>query len=170
MNGSVPLEIEKKYIILIPDLEKLSRLDGYTKSDIIQTYLTSSKGVTHRVRRRAYADRVVYTETKKIRIDAVSSFEDEREISEACFSELSRNIREGSHPVIKTRHTFVLGEQTYEIDVYPEWKDTAIMETELKSREAIADIPSFIEIVKDVTGDHRYSNSAMSHAFPEESV
>ena len=170
MNGSVPLEIEKKYIILIPDLENLSRLDGYTKSDIVQTYLISSKGVTHRVRRRAYADRVVYTETKKVRIDAISSFEDEREIDEAEYLSLLAIADPMAEPVVKTRHTVPHGNLMLEIDVYPNWKKCCVMEIELPSRDTAPDIPDHISIVDDVTGDKRYSNAAMSRAFPPEPV
>ena len=77
-----PLEIEKKYIIRIPALDTLATVEGYTRSEIVQTYLISHPHVTHRVRRRVYSDRTVYTETKKVRIDKISSYEDEREIDE----------------------------------------------------------------------------------------
>ena len=46
--------------------------------------------------------------------------------------------------------------------------NTAIMETELDSREKQVKIPSFIEILREVTGDKAYSNAGMSRRFPEE--
>lgn len=168
MNASTPLEIEKKYIIEIPDLDALSHIDGYTKSDIVQTYLLSSPQVTHRVRRRTYGDVTVYTETKKIRIDKISSFEDEREIDENEYLSLLAIADPMSDPVVKTRHTVPLGELTLEIDVYPNWKKCCVMEIELPSRDATPRIPDYIRVVADVTGDKRYSNSSMSRAFPPE--
>jgi len=164
------VEIERKYIIKMPSESILSAQNGYTVSKIVQIYLSSEADVTHRVRMRSFGDRVVYTETKKTRIDFISSHEEENEITEAEFCELSGKIKNGTRPVIKTRHTFVLDEVTFEIDVYPEWQNTAIMETELKSREETVKMPSFIEIVKDVTGDKNYSNASMAYAFPEELI
>ncbi len=162
------LEIERKYIIKMPDLNRLASRENYTKSDIIQIYLASKKGETHRIRRRAYPEKVSFFETRKIRIDEMSVTEIEGEISEKKYIELSHLIADGTRPVVKTRHTFIFKGQLFEIDVYPEWGSTAIMETELESREAEVEFPPFIEIIREVTGDKAYSNAAMSRSFPAE--
>ena len=167
---STPLEIERKYVILKPDIAHIASLDGYTVSEIDQTYLESSDHVTHRVRARHYSLRTVYTETKKVRIDRMSVYEDEREISESEYLELISRRMAGTQTVKKTRHTFPYLGQTFEIDVYPEWEKQAILEIELPSRETRVDIPSFIRIVREVTGDRAYSNASLSHAFPEEDI
>ena len=164
------LEIERKYIIKMPDLTILASKENYTKSDIIQIYLASEKGETHRIRRRAYCDKVCFFETRKIRIDEMSVTEIEGEISEEKYTELSRLIAYGTRPVVKTRHTFIFKGQLFEIDVYPEWGSTAIMETELDGREVEVEIPAFIEILREVTGDKAYSNAAMSRSFPVEII
>ena len=163
-----PIEIERKYVIEIPELDMLSGLDGYTKSRIVQTYLISHPHVTHRVRRRDYGDAVVYTDTKKVRIDKISAFEDEREIDEEEYSSLLALSDPAANPVEKTRHTVPYCGRTLEIDVYPAWKRCCIMEIELPSREALPTIPSYIKILLDVTGDKRYSNASMARSFPPE--
>ncbi|MBQ7387126.1 MAG: hypothetical protein IJW03_03055, partial [Clostridia bacterium] len=154
----VGVEIEKKYIIEKPDLECISGEEAFSASEIVQIYVESQRGVTHRVRFRKRDGVTEYTETKKIRIDAMSSTEIERDISEDEFAELSKNIRAGSKPIRKTRYTFLYEGQLFEIDVYPEWKRCAIMETELESRESQVKFPSFIRIIRDVTGIKEYSN------------
>ena len=53
---------------------------------------------------------------------------------------------------------------------HPEWKNTAILETELSDRDTVVKFPDFIKIVADVTGDKRYSNASMSRSFPEETA
>ena len=167
----IPLEIEKKYVILIPDLAAMSEYSGYTKSEIVQTYLLSHPNITHRVRRRAYRDgRVVYTETKKVRIDRISSFEDEREIDEQEYLSLLALTDPSTTPVTKTRHTLPIGELTMEIDVYSAWERCCIMEIELPDRDTAVDLPDFITVVADVTGDKKYSNASMSRSFPPEPV
>ena len=162
------IETERKYIIKLPDFEVLKGEAEYTSSDITQIYLASDSGVTHRVRSRIYSDKTVYTETKKVRISPLSSVEEEREITESEYEALAKNIKCGTNPVRKTRHTFVYLDQLFEIDVYPSWKCTAIMETELDNPEKQVKMPPFIQIVREVTGNKSYSNAAMSCVFPKE--
>lgn len=163
------IEIERKYIILMPSIKAMMQLDEYSSSEILQIYLNGESGVTHRVRSRKSGADTVYTETKKVRIDKMSSHEDECEISAEDFERLSLNIKDGTSPIRKTRHTFRFEGQLFEIDVYPEWKKTCILETELETRDKTVDFPDFIEIIEEVTGNRAYSNAAMAASFPSES-
>lgn len=167
-NTKIALEIERKYIIKMPDEAELRSCEGYNRSSILQIYLPGDGSETHRIRRRSYPDKTICTETRKIRIDKMSSTEIEGEITEESFNALSAAPLEGTNPIEKTRHTFTYLGQLFEIDVYPQWKNTAIMETELPSRDKNVEMPDFINILKEVTGDKSYSNAAMSRAFPAE--
>jgi CYTH domain-containing protein len=167
---NTPLEIERKYVIEMPEVSELSGCERYTVSEIEQTYLESALHVTHRVRSRRYCDATVYTETKKVRIDKMSVYEDEREISKREYLDLLEKRKEDTVTLRKTRHTFDYLGQIFEIDVYPEWRKSAILETELESRETVVEFPDFIRIIKEVTGEKKYSNAAMSREFPEELI
>ncbi|MBQ8302648.1 MAG: hypothetical protein IJX97_03760 [Clostridia bacterium] len=164
------VEIERKYIIAIPALSDMQRMEGYRVSDIEQIYLESSLA-THRIRRREYADRCVYTETVKHRIDGMSAVEEEREIDAREYASLKEKIAVGSHPVCKKRHEFIYKGQLFEIDIYPFWRGSCIMETELETRLDSPQLPPFIRIIREVTGDKRYSNASLSRALmPEENL
>lgn len=162
------IETERKFIIKMPDISILEKMEGYTRDAIIQIYLPSAVGGTHRVRSRSSNGRTVYTETEKIRISSASSIEREGEISEARFAELSKNILEGTRPIKKTRHSFSFRGQVFEIDVYPEWERCAVMEAELEDATAPLDIPNEISVISEVTGKKEYSNASMSRLFPPE--
>ena len=162
------VEIERKYIIELPRLDLIKSIDGCTESEILQIYINSQPGVTKRVRRREFSDRVVYTKTQKLRINKMSAEEDEREISENEFNLLSAQIKEGTRPIIKTRYTFYYLGKPFEIDVYPEWRKSAILETELTAEDEAVDFPEVIHVIKEVTGDPAYSNAGMARHFPEE--
>ena len=164
------IEIERKYVIVKPNPNLIRAESDYTESRIVQIYLESSSGVTHRIRSRKYSDRTEYTENVKTRIDEMSSREEEREISEDEFASLSKKIKGGTVPIIKTRCTFFYKGVTVEIDLYPNWERSAILETELENRSSVAELPPYIEIVKEVTGDFNYSNASMSRKFPEELI
>lgn len=96
------IETEKKYLIKMPSEEILLGLD---RSEIEQIYIVTSGNYDgERVRRRRYPDREVFTRTGKRRLTAMSAIEDEREISSEEFYSLSRNIEQGTVPVIKKRY------------------------------------------------------------------
>jgi CYTH domain-containing protein len=167
---STPIEIERKFVIEMPDMSALTSLEGYTASDIDQTYLASAPRVTRRVRARRYEDRTVYTETEKVRIDRMSAYEDERELTEGEYTALLSEIAPGTVTLRKTRHTFSWGTGTVEIDVYPDWQKSCILEVELESADQELVLPDFIKPIKEVTGEKSYSNAAMSREFPKELI
>ena len=159
------VEIERKYIIEMPKTEELPECE---ETPILQIYLKAPEGVTHRIRKRCYKEGAKYFETVKKRIDKISAYEDEREISESEFLEKSKEIKEGTKPLSKKRISFSYEGRVIEIDVYPEWKRCAIMEIELPARECEVKIPSYIKIIREVTGIKEYSNASMSEHFPDE--
>ena len=164
------IEIERKYIIHIPDIDTVSAFAGYTKSAITQTYLESPEGTTRRVRKREFVNNIVYTETIKKRIDKISSREDESEITEEKYISMLSEIKAGTSPLNKTRHTFEYMGHVIEIDVYPQWKKFCIMETELENKDESVAFPDIIKILYEVTGEKRYSNASMAESFPPEPV
>ncbi len=169
-NICANLEIERKYIIIKPDICELEALPGYRKSEILQIYLDSPAGVTHRIRKRSCGENTVYTETVKTRVDKMSSNEFEREIGKDEFSSLRKEMKHGTRELLKTRHVFMHGERLLEVDVYPEWERTCILEIELEDRDETVKLPDQIKLVREVTGDFSYSNASMSHVFPKEDM
>ena len=164
-----PIEIERKLIIEKPSEECLRACDSYTVSEIEQIYLHIAKGECDRIRRREYPTHTVCTRTVKHRIDNESCYEDEHEISREEYDALSKSIMQGTRPVRKRRHTFIYLGKTIEIDIYPEWERCAVLECELSARGESFSLPEFIRVLRDVTGDARYSNAALSqHFVPED--
>ena len=161
------IEIERKYLIRMPDAALLSRLPA---SEIEQVYILSSDGSRERVRRRAYAEGTVFTHTSKQRLSALSQVEKEREISEERFREFLSQADPMRRPVRKKRYIYEFDGQSFEIDVYPFWDDRALMELELESEDQEIRLPPGIEIVREVSFDKRYSNSAIAREIPRESL
>lgn len=164
------IETERKYIILMPDESLLHSLGRCTESEITQIYLSDDSGATHRVRRREYADKISYTENIKRRVSTMSVVEEEGEISEQRFFELTKSIAPGTCPVYKKRIAVEYCGRTLEIDIYDRWKRTAVLEIELESEDEAPAIPKAITVIREVTGDKRYSNHSMAHGFPEEII
>lgn len=161
-------EIEKKFLIKYPDSEIIESIPENDKSRIIQTYLLAPKGFTLRVRSRTYESGVKYTKTIKKRINDMSCFEDEQEISEEEYYNELKKADPERKPIIKDRLLLRNGGHIFEIDIYPFWNDRAIMEVELSCENEEYTIPSGIEIIRDVTGDKRYKNTRLAKEIPSD--
>lgn len=161
-------EIERKYLIKMPDIEKLSKLSGFEPSDIEQIYLRNPNVSSERVRKRVYPDRTEYTHTLKIRIDKMSAHEDERRIDADEYAALLLRRDERRTPIHKTRICIPYCGHVCEIDVYPFWKKQAVLEIELEDKNTDIPFPPFAELIREVTGIHAYSNNALSLEIPPE--
>ncbi|MBQ5641089.1 MAG: hypothetical protein IIV05_04695, partial [Ruminococcus sp.] len=58
-----------------------------------------------------------------------------------------------SGPVRKTRYCLTYQNQYFEIDVYPFWKDRAIVELEISDENAEIIFPEQIKVIREVTED-----------------
>lgn len=168
LNGK-PVEIERKYIIDIPDENTMSILrscEGYERSYIEQMYLNCGG----RIRKRAYfsddadnfPDRIKYFHTIKQDINGLSRYELEREISCEEYNRLSEDILNGSRVIKKLRYCFLYKSQLFELDVYELTDSFASLEIELKSEDQSVELPDFLHIIEDVTGDKRYRNFSLA--------
>ena len=169
MEFDKKLEIERRFIIAKPTLQDFSLIkknacvSEFSISKIEQVYLLAL-GKTHRIRRRENEAGVRYYETVKRRVDNMSAIEEEREIDALEYESLKTKIRPGSRPISKTRYSFFYNGQSYEIDVYPFWASTAMMELELRDRDTRVEFLPEIRVIREVTGDKKYSNSEMANS------
>ena len=170
MSSNNNLEIERKFLIRYPSKEVFDAIPACDRSAIVQTYLESEPGVTHRVRMRRYAEGTKYYKTEKIRRTALTCDEFEGEISEKEYAELLLTADKSRRPVEKERLLLKSGNHTFEIDIYPFWDDRAIMEVELSSEEETFSVPAGIEVIKEVSGDKRYKNAALAKEIPNDVI
>ena len=167
-DKNIPIETEVKYLIKMPDIEKLCAIKGVRIKNMIQTYLNSPSGSTRRVRKIEESGNIEYIFTEKLRISHLSAFENEKKISENDYIALLEERELEKTPIEKTRYSFEYKGHIIEIDVYPFWSNVAILEIELASESEKYNIPEFIVVLKNVTEDKRYKNTnlAKNHNFP----
>lgn len=153
-----PYEIERKFLIEYPNIEKLKKLPNCSSVEIIQTYLKSDGVTEARVRQRGQNGHYTYTKTIKTKISNAKRVEVESRISEREYlnSLLEADLSVGQ--IRKTRFCLTHKNKYFEIDVYPFWKDKAIMEIELKDENEKFEIPKFLKVIKEVTDDSTYFN------------
>ena len=153
-----PYEIERKFLIEMPDINKINN-PTLKKLEIIQTYLkTTSPDTEIRIRQRGYNGDYVYTKTEKKKITGIKRIEIEKRISKDEYLNLLMDADTNIKQLRKTRYCFVYNNQYFELDIYPFWKDKAILEIELKNESDAIQIPEYITIIKEVTDDDSYKN------------
>ena len=165
-----PFEIERKFLIYYPNIKELENMPNCTKVDISQTYLKSNDDMERRVRARGINGDYLYYLTEKRKISNIKRVEFERRLTQNEYLALLMESDNKLHTIHKTRYCLSENNQYFEIDIYPEWDNQAIMEIELSSENETIKTPEFIKIIKEVTDDNDYKNYQMAKEMPKELV
>ncbi len=155
-----PLEIERKYLIKHPDLTFLKSYPFCNAVEISQSYVKID-GKNARIRKRGADGGYTYYKTQKQDIDGIRRIE----IEDTLTAEQYQNILSSSvqkTTIDKTRYCLVYDNKYFEIDVFPFSSDKAFMEIELMNENDTVNLPPFIEVIKEVTTDKEYRNSALA--------
>ena len=165
MDKNLPKEIERKYLIIRPTEEVLLNLPQCDRTEIEQIYLKRfNPSITRRIRKRGSMDKgFKYYYTEKVPVSFGEKIEVEKEITADEYNKLKNEIDSKTSPIYKERYCFNYLDQLFELDVYEFSNDLATLEIELNDINNNVNLPNFINILKDVTGDNRYSNAALSH-------
>ena len=157
-----PYEIERKFLIEMPDLNYLESLPNCEKVQIVQTYLKSEDNEEIRIRQRGGESGFTYSKTKKIEVSSTKRIEKEERLSQDEYIQELLNADSEKGQIIKDRYCLVYNNQYFEIDIYPFWKDKAIVEIELDSENQKIDLPPFINLIDEVTDNFKYRNSEIA--------
>ena len=163
LGEPTPMEIERKYLIVRPCLQALEKLPNCEKVDIVQTYLKSGDpGEERRIRQRGSGGSYIYFMTRKKKADGIRRVEIEERLSQEEYISLLVEADPAYRTIHKQRYCLSENGLYYEIDIYPEWKDKAIMEIELHSEDQEVVFPEEIDVIREVTGDPAYSNHELA--------
>lgn len=157
-----PFEIERKYLIEYPDLDKLKAMPNCRKVEIIQTYLKSDDGEV-RIRQRGENGNYIYYETSKKTISGMKRVEIETRLTKDEYLQRLMDADPEKRPIRKDRYCLVEDNQYFEIDVYPFWDDKAIMEIELSDDNANIAFPDYIKVIREVTDEIEYKNASLAN-------
>ncbi|MBR6208481.1 MAG: hypothetical protein IKQ69_05740 [Oscillospiraceae bacterium] len=163
-----PLEIERKFLIRRPP-EELLRAESLRCIRIRQTYLLPGpQGENRRVRCSRFEGQEHWYYTEKLRLDDLTRIEREREITPCEAQELLREADGKRQSIEKTRWCVPYGGHTLEIDLFPFWERQAFCEVEMGSAEEETPLPPWMELIREVTADRNYTNSALALNIPPE--
>jgi CYTH domain-containing protein/DNA-binding XRE family transcriptional regulator/predicted ATPase len=158
-----PMEIERKFLITRPNLRALEQNPHCARVDIIQTYLkTEDPSEELRIRQRGSGGHYIYFMTRKKRVSDLKRVEVEERLSQEEYLSLMVQADPAYRSIHKQRYCLSENGLYYEIDIYPDWGDTALMEIELHSDDQEIILPEGIEVIREVTGEEAYTNRSMA--------
>lgn len=159
------LEIERKFLIEKPNLEWIKNNTDCEVLEIVQTYLgRNSEGFGNRVREIKINGVKKYFHTAKKSLSGITRIELEKEITKLEYDRHLENKKDRIS-LEKTRYIIKLNNLKYEIDIYPFWNETAILEIELKNEKQKFEIPDFIKVIGEVTNNLDYSNQSLAKKY-----
>lgn len=154
-----------KYLIQgpLPDDCEFPRFEDF---ELVHTYLKADKDEESRLRKRGQDGFYNYTHTTGRRHFPLTDHVAEHRyyLTKYEYEEMLKNASETHYPLVKKRRCFIYKHKYFQLDVYmppyhPRCEDLILLEcystlckTELNSR-----LPSFLQILDEVTGDPYYT-------------
>lgn len=157
----VPVEIERKYLIKLDNLDDIIKRYDAREISIMQTYISCEENEEERVRQRGVDGDYAYIWTKKTKISELERIEIQRRISKEEYLEKLMSADLDRKTIIKSRYCFVYKNQYFELDVY-KGLENGILEIELTDKQDSVELPPEIELIKEVTGDMTYKNAEIA--------
>lgn len=156
-----PVEIERKF--LLAEAPDAATLPAAKRFEIEQTYLVSANPDREvRVRRRSDEHgNATYYRTEKVRLSAAVREEVERIISAREYLRLLSQADPERKPIRKTRYCFAYAAQQFELDVYHDL-ELAVLEAELTDETDALELPPFVAVEREVTGEREFSNASLA--------
>ena len=153
-----PMETKRKYLIARPDPAVLNSRPNCRHVEITQAYLHSEiPGETIRIRQRGCDGSYVYFKTRKRSIDG-KRIEMEERLTRHEFRDLLMQADPAYRTIRKDRWCLSENGLYYNIDLYPQWDDQALLEVELYSAGDEIRFPESIRVIREVTGEKEFTN------------
>lgn len=160
LGQTAPDVKKRKYLIDMPDIQKLGEKYGAVGIEMMQTYLSrTNPNIERRIRQQRNGSEYLYFYTEKRTNDDGTRWVTEKPISE---KEYVRYIMEGDtalHPVHKTKYRFTYNDRNLAIDVYPFSDDKAVM---FIYGTGDIELPPEINVISEVTGMAEYKNRRLA--------
>lgn len=165
LGEPAPYEEERKFLIEYPNIEELEKRPDCQKIEIIQSYYNNMKGDEIRVRELNDNDNKVFYKMVKKSVTSTTRIITEKRLTEKEYAALLEEAETSVHQIHKTRYCLTHENQYFEIDIYPFWKDKAIVEIELLQKDEEVRMPDFLKVIKEVTDNIEYKNFSLAKNF-----
>ncbi len=156
-----PMDKKRKYLIRMPDLNRLIVERHAVPFDMMQSYLVmTNPNIERRVRQQKNGPEYLYFYTEKHIMPDSTKWDTERPISQKEYQRYLQEADASLQPVYKRKYRFNYNRQRFEIDIYPFSQEKAVLFCYADEEPVTA--PPELEILRDVTGDPEYKNKQLA--------
>ena len=100
----------------------------------------------------------MYFKTRKQVTESGKRIEKEERLTQNEYLELLMQADPDYRPIRKERFCLSENGLYYNIDIYPQWKDQALMDIELYEGQEEITFPAGIQVIREVTGEKEFTN------------
>jgi CYTH domain-containing protein len=141
-------------------VEIIGEIPECSESEITQTYLVAEPGCEVRLRRRQWSGgKVVNVHRSKKRISETEVIETERHIDNNLYEQMLQQADPYRQTIRKRRQSFIWKGQFFQIDTFlAPVNDLVMMETKGVAEQETINVPPFVKVIEEVTGNQTYYN------------
>ena len=153
--------VEKKYLISMPDVDQLMKNKQCRKVHVKQHYIIDETRQEKEkiVLRRENNKNFYYKVVKKNKVKYSNSITADKYINK-----LEDETKKFYH-IHKDRYYYIFDSRCIKIDVFPFWKDKAILEVDILNDRENIKFPKFVNIIEDVTDNEAYKNYYLAEEY-----
>lgn len=162
LGEPAPYLTKRKFLIEYPDMSLIKALPNCERVEIIQTYLKSPSGKEIRIRQRGKNGHFIYFQKMERDPLGKKKVEIERRLDQDEYLKLLMDADTTMRQIRKTRYCFAEGIQYSEIDIFPFWKDQAVLLIAINDERMEIKIPEGIKVIKEITDNPEYRNISLA--------
>jgi CYTH domain-containing protein/predicted ATPase len=161
LGEPAPPEIERKFLVEMPDLALLEKLPGCRRVEIEQAYLPTTNDEKLRIRKWVEDGQAIYYKTRRRRVNG-RRLEVEERLTQRGYMEMMEEAGSALQLLHKTRYSIPYQGQQFQLNVYPFWADRAVVKLELNEENADVQLPPQLKLIREVTGEREYKDYTLA--------
>lgn len=161
LGEPAPPEIERKFLVEMPDLAALDALPGTRRVEIEQAYLPTANDERLRVRKWVEDGRAIYYKTRRRRLNG-RRIEVEERLTQRAYMDLLEEAGPELPLLHKSRYTIPYEGHLFQLDLYRFWDDQALVKLELNEENAEVHLPPQLKLIREVTDQRAYKDYVLA--------
>ena len=161
LGEPAPPDIERKFLVEMPDLAALNQLPGCRRVEIEQAYLPTANDERLRVRKWVEDGREIFYKTRRRRLNG-RRIEVEERLTQRSYKELLEEAGDSLELLHKSRYTIPFDGHLFQLDLYRFWQDRALVKLELNEENAELRLPPQLKLIREVTGEREYKDYTLA--------
>ncbi len=166
LGEPAPAEIERKFLIAMPDLQAVEKLPGCRRVEIEQVYLPTVNEERLRIRKWVEDGQAIYYKTRRRHVNG-RRIEVEERLTQRSYKEMLEEAGKDVQPLRKTRYTIPYEGQHFRLDCYPFWQDQAVVKIELNEEHGQVRLPPELTLIREVTGEREFKDYSLAALMPD---